>query len=385
MKYFVFAIAFLGLLITGCKTDVELNAPYKSTTVVYALLDPVQDTQWIKINRTFLGDGNNLDYALVRDSSEYDFSAFKSIGVSEIEDGHVVNTYALQEKEVANKSINGIFYGPEQTVYYFVKNGGLNQHAVYRLDIDFHDLPDVTAQTALVQSSAVMLFNGQTIAALGKELALTRTTGPSTFQFDEYSGSIVPDESAPFYEVALRMNFTEKVYTDASHTTLLESRPMTVEYYVGRFTENNTNSAGRIPFTINGLSFFDYLGRTLKKDDHIVYQIGNYDTQPYPGTECFDIVIYFGGTELYTYYQVNSPSTGVVQERPTYSNVQNGLGLWSSRSSMVIANLPLVTTNPALVPSIANILALRYSTYTIDITFCDPGSEATDIIPACAD
>ena len=48
MKYF-FAFAVVALLFSSCETEVELNAPYKSTTVVYGLLDPVQDTQWIKI------------------------------------------------------------------------------------------------------------------------------------------------------------------------------------------------------------------------------------------------------------------------------------------------------------------------------------------------
>jgi hypothetical protein len=41
--------AFCGLLIlamSSCSTDIELNAPYQKTAVVFGLLDAQQDTQW---------------------------------------------------------------------------------------------------------------------------------------------------------------------------------------------------------------------------------------------------------------------------------------------------------------------------------------------------
>ena len=44
----------------GCSTEVDLTAPYDSLPVVYGLLEVDADTQWVKINRTWLGDGNQL-------------------------------------------------------------------------------------------------------------------------------------------------------------------------------------------------------------------------------------------------------------------------------------------------------------------------------------
>ena len=73
----IFVFAVIVSLFAGCETEVDLNAPYKNTTVIFGLLDPdfngdnqisVQDTQWIKINRTFLGEGDNNLYAAIRDS-----------------------------------------------------------------------------------------------------------------------------------------------------------------------------------------------------------------------------------------------------------------------------------------------------------------------------
>ena len=56
----------------GCSTDIDLTAPYERTPVVFSLLEAAQDTQWVRINRTWLGDGNQFEAAMVQDSSEYD-------------------------------------------------------------------------------------------------------------------------------------------------------------------------------------------------------------------------------------------------------------------------------------------------------------------------
>lgn len=379
MKYF-FAFAVIALFFTSCETDVELNAPYKSTTVVYGLLDPVQDTQWIKINRTFLGDGNNLDYALVRDSSEYDFSEFKRLVVEEYIDGNKTNEWPLQEKEITNKSINGIFYGPLQTVYFF-RPAGLNQNAEYRLVIDFFDREDCEATTPLVQPNEITFVN--ITESQGLTIAMATKTGENTFEFNTTERSFRPDDSAPFYEVVIRFNYTEKKYTDATHTTLVSETPKHIDYFCGSFTDEDVNQSGRIPYTIDGEAFFNLLGNTLTNDPSIVYQIGTYDPTftPAPETECFETIIYAGGQELYTYIQVNTPTSSVVQERPTYSNVSNGIGLFSSRSTKAIRDIPLTNTQGN--PSTGNVLALRFSQYTSMFNFCDPGNSSAGVISSC--
>ena len=92
MKSFGALFILAILILAGCSTEVELNAPYLKTTVVMGLIDPVADTQWVKINKTFLGDGNNMDYTTIRDSSEYPEGSFVAT-IQQINDGDVVNTY----------------------------------------------------------------------------------------------------------------------------------------------------------------------------------------------------------------------------------------------------------------------------------------------------
>ena len=126
------AIAAISLAVfSSCSTDVDLTAPYASTTVVFGLLDPLADTQFVKINKTFLGDGNLNEYAMIRDSSEYKWEEFSSLRIEEYATGNPnpIATHNLQPITVHDKDVNGMFYGPSQTVYYFASPTGLNPNA----------------------------------------------------------------------------------------------------------------------------------------------------------------------------------------------------------------------------------------------------------------
>lgn len=58
-------------LLTSCETDVDLTADYKSTPVITGILEYTADTQYVRINRTFLADTDVNVYAQNRDSVEY--------------------------------------------------------------------------------------------------------------------------------------------------------------------------------------------------------------------------------------------------------------------------------------------------------------------------
>src|SRR5688572_5057114 len=68
--------SLLGLLaavfvFTSCSEDIDLTAPYKDITVTYGLLDETKDTNWIRIQKAYLGDDNALLYAIIPDSLYY--------------------------------------------------------------------------------------------------------------------------------------------------------------------------------------------------------------------------------------------------------------------------------------------------------------------------
>jgi hypothetical protein len=48
-----------------------------------------------------------------------------------------------------------------------------------------------------------------------------------------------------------------------------------------------------------------------------------------------------------------------------------------------VTNIPIINTNPAVLPNIGNLMALRYSDYTSQFEICDPGFSDTSVIPHC--
>jgi len=81
-----------------------LNAPYQRTPVVFSLLDAAQDTQWVRINRTWLGDGNQLDAALVADSSEY-LAEELAVEITEQKNGADVQSWTLKDTVISHRHI----------------------------------------------------------------------------------------------------------------------------------------------------------------------------------------------------------------------------------------------------------------------------------------
>ena len=48
-----------------------------------------------------------------------------------------------------------------------------------------------------------------------------------------------------------------------------------------------------------------------------------------------------GTEDLDTYLKVNEPITGIVQQRPVFTNINNGIGIFSSRYTFTLSQIDL--------------------------------------------
>jgi hypothetical protein len=323
----LFGLSLIVLIAFGCSTKVELNAPYKSTTLVFGLLDPTLDTQWVKINRTWLGDGNNLDYAMIRDSSEYPAGSFTAV-VEELVNGIVVNSFPLIDTLLENKEQNpgDIFYAPEHTAYYFVpNNSNLNEEALYRLNIDFQNNDDVDAMTNLIQSEP---------------------------------GSI----TQPPGGVLLNITYVENIFEDLAHTVLVESNVRTINWNLGIVTSSSDAGNETLEKVVNTEQFYILLQNMLDADPYITRELGIWDEEVQIA-RAFDFVLTVANDELSTYLQINEPVTGIVQDRPEYTNINNGLGLFASRATQAVYGIGYTSSS---------MKALVEGEYTAALNFCTP-------------
>ena len=365
------AIAAVSLAVfSSCETEVDLTAPYASTTVVFGLLDPQADTQFVKITKTFLGDGNLNDYAMIRDSSEYKWEEFNSLRIDEYLPGNPIPIpHNLNPITINNKDVNGMFYGPEQTVYYFASPTGINPNATYKLVADFVSRPDVFAWTNVIPSANVFFQSPQT--NLGLSFAATNTvTGVIDYR-DNVSIRWTPIDNAEIYDLALRFYYTENLYSDNALTQLVSSTDKFIDWKIGTFNADDIDlNSGYYNLTFNAEPFFSFLGTNLETNTLIRREVGTYDGNK---TRAFELRMGLANDELKTYINVNNPVTGIIQERPSYTNVVGGLGLFASRASAYVLNIPLESGNGT-----SNINALKNGFYTSDLNFCDPNPSNTE-------
>ena len=322
------ALAGLALIWAGCETDVDLTADYQRTPVVFCLLDVAQDTQWVRINRTWLGDGNQLDAALIADSSEYD-PADVEARITEYRNGVAFRSWTLRDTLLQNKSDDGIFFGPEHQAWYMVQPGGLEGNSTYELEIDFADGTSVRGETRGISEVAGNITQpppGVPNFKLGFANIGFATTYPDvSFKWSSTAGGFR-------YEPQLVVHFTEHLWADDAHTQLVSSAEKSLSWALGSVDANSEAGGQLLTKSINGERFFTTLASQLEAHPRITRELGVWDEQVQIA-RAFDFILSVANEELSIYLDINAPVTGIIQERPEYTNLVGGLGLFAARSS----------------------------------------------------
>lgn len=343
--YSFLIILFSFSFFSSCETDLEVNAPYKELTVVYGLLDQNESYHFIKINKSFLGEADAYSMASVRDSSEYnDLTA----EVEERKYGIATGRNWLLLDSVFTNKEAGDFYFPQQKIYYFIEDS-LDAVAQYHLNISINGgAKTVTAKTDLI--------NG-----------IDDFTGGYQFVIPCGGGQIEPCVGfATTGEKYIDKAFTWRSVKDGKRYQLV----MTVFYQdelAGSLKVNKslkwvfqpplvTSSLGggeEMTVTINGEDFYRELNRQLTPltDASIIRRF----------FVNLEFTVYVAADDLNTYLLANEPSTGIIQEKPEFTNIENGIGIFSSRYSK---------TSPKKLLDEASLLELVKGKHTFTLRFC---------------
>ena len=376
----IWGMLFLCALNWGCSTDVALNAPYEERTLAFCLLDPAADEQWVRVNRTWLGEGNNLEFALIPDSSEYAdgevIVTVEQFGPNDVAFENPLSTFIAKDTLLQDKDDDGIFYGPEYKAYHFPTPDGLEVNAgnnaedlyLYRLTVAFADgRAPLTAMTTLIGASPGNISNPPAgIPGFNLNFASgagAQVTYPNiNFKWSSTAG-------AKRYEAALVVHFTERVWVDAAHTELASETDRTVRWDLGEETADDDEGGDEIKLPINGEAFYQFLLSRLEDDLFITRELGVWNNN-IDRIRAFDFVLSIANEELDTYLSVNAPVTGIIQERPVYTNIAGGLGLFASRTQQSVDGLGISK------PSVQELVEGQH---TAVLQFCLPPETEGDI------
>jgi hypothetical protein len=324
-KYLSFIFISLGLIVqNSCNEKIELIGDFVETAVVYGLLDQADSLHYIKINRAFIGPGNALEIAQIADSSYF---TNVEATISEYLNGNLTRSWLLRDTILDNKDPNGVFYAPEQKVYYFKTmptgfNGviqsstnpqmtSLNPQAIYKIDIVLNDGAfSVSAETELVR--------GITSAAATQNFNFKFANNPGEYT----STGITVSSTGNSYvlNTQLKMAFYEWENTTYSEKS-----------FFWKLGEADVLPSSSKIFTANGETFYDLMKSNCTENSSI-------SKRTFKGVT---IKITGGAEELYNFIAVNKPSSGLAQSKPTYTNLTatNGkrvIGIFSSRQTVEI-------------------------------------------------
>ena len=319
IKLFLFsALSAAALFTSSCTTDFELNAEYDEIPVIFGVLDQSVDTQFVKINKSFIGGGDNMSYAAINDSSLYS----NVIGrVEEYVDGMLTETFPLEEMWVTNLD-EGIFYTDSQKVYFFVPTSltkpYLNEDASYKLIVDVsEEAQPIEAETNLIRGSEL---NWDLLTSNGAAYNGIIFADASTLSQNDYltsSPKCTPGGNADKYEFKLRLHFTEVTFAGTSTEKY-------VEWNLGEVAVVN----GNLRKEISGEAFYTAVSNKLAN-----YSYEADVEKRVISKDNIEIIVTAANENLSLFMGINEPATGVVTEQPIFTNVEGGVGIFASRFS----------------------------------------------------
>lgn len=318
----IITISFFSLfvlsVISSCTTDFEVNAPYKELTSVYGLLDQTKKEQFIRINRSFLGEGDALTMAKYQDSINYKAGDLE-VKLERIKGGVVQpnDSETLQRVSVGKEA--GTFASDSNFAYKGTKP--LFSDSEYKLTIvNKRTNKTLTSTTPLIQD--VIIKSPQANA----DPIICPACGSSTLAFRKSNDAGYQDlgvewttgKNAKLFEVILRFHYTER---DPQTGNVVKKDSL--DWLVNQVSSTNASSQ---KYVIPGEEFY----RTIQSRIQESSAVKRFVKDVY-----IDIIINAGGEELNMYMDVTRPSSGIVQEKPEYTNIENGIGIFSCRYTTI--------------------------------------------------
>ncbi len=298
---------------SSCDNEVSTIADWEEITIVYGLLNQNDSISYIKITKAYLGEGNAMTFAQVRDSSEYDNKL--DVRIEEYNNGNFVKEFVFDTTTIYNKD-EGAFYAPVQTVYSAVTHNMLSDDNTYKLIIHNPKTgKTMTSETPIVDSDFTI-----------HKPVINNATRPTINIKDNEFPMAVEVYSAvngKRYGVYMTFNYKEVFEGD---TTAYPKSIVWKSFPVRKAPD--IEGGDILEFDFINHSFWVWLTENVPYADE---EKETSVAERYAETVVFTFEV--AEDQFNTYMEVNEPTTSIVQDRPEYSNIENGTGLFSARYS----------------------------------------------------
>ncbi|HEY0029747.1 MAG TPA: hypothetical protein VGC65_03225 [Bacteroidia bacterium] len=300
------------MLFSACSTDLDVVGDYKETIVVYGLLDQEQPKQYIKINKAFLGAGDAYTYAAIKDSTQF---SNLTVELRRFKSGAQVGAVITLTPDASIPKEPGIFYSADQTNAIYSTSATLFSDSEYRLTVRNNETgAEITAKTELITD-----ITGFTYPAPSGSTFSFVIVGP--YPSYPFPISWFSAKNAKLYQAIIRLNYID--------STLTGNDTMTLDYLLPVLKTDDSDALPPEPmsYAMKGRDFYRFLGSSMPDKVGLVKRTALK----------VDLMLIAGSDDLSTFIDVNRPSTGIIQERPEFTNINGGLGIFSSRLNRALS------------------------------------------------
>jgi len=303
-------IIFIGLIFLtaffSCKSDFELNAEWKDITQIYGILNQSDSAHYLKICKVFLGDQSAYVMAAEADSVNY---AQAEVYLQEYKNNVQTNNKFYFDTTTEIPKLPGTFSTQKNILY--KSKAVLDPTAKYKLHV-YLPGKHVTAETGLVNDFYIM-----------------KPTN-SEYQQISFESSEIPYRTewksavnGKIYEMTINFHYLE--VEPASPNALIKED--SILWVLPSMLATSVLGGETMRQEIGTDNFYRFIASELQANPN-VKRVAKKTT--------LDFILTVGGEDLNTYIEVSKPSDGLVQDKPTFTNVENGIGIFSCRYSKSI-------------------------------------------------
>lgn len=309
-------VGLLGLMFfTQCNNEVDINAPFKDITVVYGVLNEKKDTNYVRIHRAFLGNEGIQGGNQVPDSIYY---RNLQVRIEEVQpNGAVVKTTILTRDNNPQPGIKEGFWTTEGFHLYRI-NEPINQNNFYRIIVE---KPDGEGEPATAITPVVGNYNIR-VPLPTQRLTFGRN-GQNFFWEQARNGRM--------YQAYLRFHYVQIPRNNPNDSTQ-EFVDYLLPTQLGTTLSGSNAEADFIRNNVPYATFFRFLQNSIGTTEEF--------NRFFRG---IDLFVVCSADDLTTYINVSQPSTGVVQDKPFFTNINNGAGVFSSMGTVDRQGMELST------------------------------------------
>ncbi len=303
-----------ALFLSNCSTDFELEAEWKDIPIVYSFISVQDSIHYVRVEKAFLEPGGNaLEIAKIADSLYYDNL---TVEIEKMETGKAFVLERVLGSEVGLPKEEGLFASEPHYLYRIPASElQLEEGEPVRLIINRGDeIEPAIAETRIVGEIDSSRFNPP------NRIATTRYGQVVRIAFN-------PDDNARIFDIRFRFFYREKLPGEGQFS--LKSVDWVISPDLVR-----SQSQNNVDLEADWENFYRSLARQIPEvngADRIFSHM--------------DLLITGAGNELYEFIRVNRANTGITsaQSVPTYTNLEGGLGIFTSRYTLRRKQFELVT------------------------------------------